>query len=262
MADLRGILADLDAETAMLDQLVSGLSADGWRTPTPADGWTVAHQIAHLAWTDEVATLAARDATAFGDLLRRAVAAPDTIDREAAEGAVAEPAALLDRWRTQRADLAEALLRVPPGQKLPWFGPPMSAASMATARTMETWAHGQDVTDALGVAHESGPALRQVAYLGVRTRDFAYVLHDRTPPAEPFRIELEAPDGELWAWGPDDAGQRVTGPATDFCLLVTQRRHRDDLALVATGADAEAWLGIAQAFAGAPGSGRSPVSRA
>lgn len=261
MADLQGILADLDAETASLDRLVSGLRTETWRTPTPAEGWSIAHQIAHLAWTDEVAALAARDTEAFGALLKRAVVAPDTIDREAAEGAAMEPGALLERWRTGRAALAEALLAVPAGQKLPWFGPPMSAASMATARAMETWAHGQDVTDALGVDHEPGPALRQVAHLGVRTRDFAYVLRDRTPPAEPFRVELLSPDGEAWAWGPDDAEQQVSGPAVDFCLLVTQRRHRDDVALVATGADAEAWLEIAQAFAGAPGSGRPARNR-
>jgi uncharacterized protein (TIGR03084 family) len=260
MADLQGILADLDAETGELDRLVAGLSPDGWRTATPAAGWTVAHQIAHLAWTDEVAALAARDADEFGALLRRALEKPDTIDAVATEGAALEPDALLDRWRAQRAALAEALTAVPDGQKLPWFGPPMSAASMATARTMETWAHGQDIHDALGVTHQPGPALRQVAYLGVRTRDFAFVVHDRTPPAEPFRVELTASDGELWAWGPEDAAQRVTGPALDFCLLVTQRRHRDDLALEATGTDAHAWLDIAQAFAGPPGEGRRPTN--
>jgi uncharacterized protein (TIGR03084 family) len=260
MADLQGILADLDAETGSLDRLVAELSPEAWRTPTPAAGWTIAHQISHLAWTDEVASLAARDAEAFGAVVRRALEQPDAIDAAADEGAALESASLLERWRTQRAALAEALLAVPAGRKLPWFGPPMSAASMATARTMETWAHAQDVTDALGVEHPPGAALRQVAYLGVRTRDFAYVLHDRTPPPEPFRIELHAPDGELWTWGPDDAAQLVTGPAVDFCLLVTQRRHRADLALTATGTDADAWLDIAQAFAGPPGGGRAATN--
>ena len=48
-----------------------------------------------------------------------------------------------------------------------------------------------------------------------------------------------APSGELWEWGPVDAEQSVRGSAYDFCLLVTQRRHRDDLDLVATGPDAD-----------------------
>ena len=51
----------------------------------------------------------------------------------------------------------------------------------------------------------------------------------------------------------------MTGPALDFCLLVTQRRHRDDLALVIEGAAATEWMAIAQAFAGAAGTGRSPA---
>ena len=127
---------------------------------------------------------------------------------------------------------------------------------MGTARLMETWAHGQDVADALGVTRRPTDRLRHVAHIGVRTRDFAYLVRDRTPPAAPFRVELAGPSGELWAWGPDDATQHVAGPALDFCLLVTQRRHRDDLALVASGAEADEWLDIAQAFAGPPGTGR------
>ena len=62
----------------------------------------------------------------------------------------------------------------------------------------------------------------------------------------------------MWTWGPEDAADRVTGPAIDFCLLVTQRRHRDDVRLVADGPAADEWLGIAQAFAGPPGPGRRP----
>jgi uncharacterized protein (TIGR03084 family) len=129
---------------------------------------------------------------------------------------------------------------------------------MATARLMETWAHGVDVTDALRLPPSASPRLRHVVHLGVRTRDFAFGRHGLPAPVDPFRVELTAPDGETWAWGPEDAGQRVTGPALDFCLRVTQRRHRDDLRLRATGPDADRWLDVAQAFAGDPGAGRPP----
>ncbi|WP_223840489.1 hypothetical protein [Saccharopolyspora pogona] len=61
------------------------------------------------------------------------------------------------------------------------------------------------------------------------------------------------------AWGPEAAADRVSGPALDFCLLVAQRRHRDDLAISAVGDTARQSLTIAQAFAGAPGSGRAPI---
>ena len=259
MADLDLVLTDLADESAELDVLVAQLPAESWATPTPATGWTIASQIGHLAWTDEAATLAATDADGFSAELQRALADMDTyVDAAAAERAALPTAELLDSWRTGRARLADALRAVPAGAKVPWFGPPMSPTSMATARLMETWAHGQDVVDALGVTRLPTPRLRHVAHIGARTRDFAYLVHGRPVPAEPFRIELTAPGGELWSWGPDDAAQSITGPALDFCLLVTQRRHRDDLALVASGADAAEWLTIAQAFAGPPGPGRAP----
>src|SRR5690606_28467118 len=98
--------------------------------------------------------------------------------------------------------------------------------------------------------------LRGVAHSGVRTRDFAYVVRGKTPPTAEFRVELTAPDGSLWAWGSETADQRVSGPALDFCLLVTQRRHPGDLAIRAEGADAVEWLTLAQAFAGPSGAGR------
>ena len=132
---------------------------------------------------------------------------------------------------------------------------------MATARLMETWAHTTDVADALRVRREPTARLRHVAHLGVRTRNFAYGVRNLTPPAEEFRVGLTAPDGAVWTWGPQDAAQRVTGSALDFCLLVTQRIHRDDTDLVAVGEDAARWLDIAQAFAGLPGEGRKPGSR-
>jgi uncharacterized protein (TIGR03084 family) len=123
---------------------------------------------------------------------------------------------------------------------------------------METWAHGQDVADAVGVVRQPTDRLRHVVRIGVRARDFAFGVHGLTPPSEEFRVELLAPSGELWAYGPEDAPQRVTGPALDFCLLVTQRAHRTDLAVDAVGPDADRWLDIAQAFAGPPGAGRPP----
>jgi uncharacterized protein (TIGR03084 family) len=178
------------------------------------------------------------------------------VDAHAVEIARLAPEALLARWGAAREALRAALRDYPAGEKMPWFGPPMSPASMATARFMETWAHALDVYDALGIEPERSDRVRHVAHLGVRTRDFAFTVHDLAPPTEEFRVDLVAPSGETWSWGPEDAAQTVTGSAWDFCLLVTQRVHRDDTDLVATGADAERWLTIAQAFAGPAGEGR------
>ncbi|MDT4912380.1 MAG: hypothetical protein QOC66_1508 [Pseudonocardiales bacterium] len=258
MAELSGVLADLTAETTELDDVVAALPEADWRRRTPAPGWTIAHQIAHLAWTDDIAALAATDADAFAAALQEAlVEFAGYVDRAAEEWSLQPTTELLTVWRDGRQRLADALTAVPAGTKLPWFGPPMSATSMATARLMETWAHAHDVYDTLGLPRPATDRLRHVAHIGVRTRDFAYLVRDLPVPADAFRIELTNATGEIWTWGPEDALQRVTGPALDFCLLVTQRRHRDDLALVAEGADADAWLDIAQAFAGPPGEGRT-----
>ncbi|MEH1165791.1 TIGR03084 family metal-binding protein [Micromonospora sp. CPCC 205539] len=258
MVDLKDLLADLADESAQLDALVSPLPPTEWARATPAPGWSIAHQIAHLAWTDHVALLAATDSEAF---FATVTAAPD-VTRLVDVGAdqfLAPPPELLARWRAGRAGLVDALATVPAGEKLPWYGTQMSTTSMATARIMETWAHGEDVADTLGVTRPATDRLRHIAHLGFRTLGHGFAAHGRAVPAAPVRVELAGPAGDTWAWGPADAANRLTGPARDFCLLVTQRRHRADLSLVPTGPVADEWLDVAQAFAGPPGIGRGPV---
>ena len=259
------LLADLAAEGDALDGLVADLPDEpgtGWRAVTPATGWTVAHQIAHLGWTDHYAALAASDPRGFAvRVAQDAAQGPleTLVDRAAARGAEGPPSVRLQVWRTGRLSLDAALRAVPPDTKVPWFGPPMAPMSLATARLMETWAHGEDVAAALGVTRAPTARLRHVARLAVRTRDYAFGVRGLPAPAREFRVELIAPDGTLWDFGPQDAEQRVTGSALDLCLLAVRRRHRADTDLVATGPDADTWLDVAQAFAGPPG--RDPRPR-
>ncbi|MBV6760408.1 TIGR03084 family metal-binding protein [Rhodococcus opacus] len=256
------VLADLIAEGEELEALVAPLPAAVWATETLAEGWTISHQIAHLTMTDLASLIAITDTAMFGRVMDEIAQDPlHSADRAANELSVLPPDELLARWRDGRANLVAALAAVPDGTKIPWLGPPMNARSMASARLMETWAHGLDVADALGVRRKPTARLKNVAHLGVRTRNFAFIVHEISTPTEEFRVELTAPDGEIWAWGPPGAVQRVTGPAEDFCRLVTQRAHPDDLAVRAVGDDARHWLTIAQVFAGPPGSGRKSVKR-
>ncbi|MFJ7902967.1 TIGR03084 family metal-binding protein [Streptomyces sp. NPDC096198] len=260
MSDVSSVIDDLGRESEELDLLVAGLGEDRWALDTPAAGWTVAHQIAHLAWTDRAALVAVTEPEAFAAEVEKALRSPETwVDEAAREGAALPPARLLAEWRAGRAALDHALRAAPAGARFPWYGPPMSTASMATGRLMETWAHGQDIADTLGVVRAPTDRLRHVVRIGVRARDFAFGARGLSAPGEEFRVELAAPGGGgLWTYGPEDAAQRVTGPALDFCLLVTQRAHRADLAVRAEGPDADRWLDIAQAFAGPPGAGRPP----
>jgi uncharacterized protein (TIGR03084 family) len=260
-AVLDEVLRDLRAEGDQLDRLVDGLDEDGWRTATPAAGWDVAHQIAHLAWTDETAVKAATDKAAWDATVLEALADPDGfVDKAAAAGAAAPAAQLLARWRVARSTLEKVLREHPEGEKIAWYGPPMSATSMATARFMETWAHSRDVADALGLELPREDRVRHVVHLGVRTRGYAFANRGLEPPTEPVHVSLTLPGGEVFEAGPADATQSVRGSAYDFALLATQRIHRDDTDLVATGPDADRWLDVVQAFAGPSGEGRPPGS--
>lgn len=262
VSDPSSVIDDLREESEQVDRLVAGLGPEEWGLATPAAGWDVVHQIAHLAWTDRSALLAVTDADGFRKRVEQALAAPHTfVDEGAEEYAKLAPAELLARWREGRAALEKGLRSAAPGTRF------LVRAAHVGGLHGDGPAHGDlgprarhRGRDRCGAAPTD--RLRHVAWLGVRTRDFAYGAHGLTPPADPFRVELVAPGGELWEYGPVDAPQRVSGPALDFCLLVTQRAHRADLALTADGPDADRWLDIAQAFAGPSGGGRPPKGRA
>jgi uncharacterized protein (TIGR03084 family) len=254
------LLADLEAETAVFRSWIDPLPDSEWARPTPAVGWTIADQVSHLAYFDDMAVLAATDPDTFRAGLAEAVADVDGFTaRIAAENRSKTPAQLRDWFATARTALLATFATVDPKTRLPWYGPDMSATSAVTARIMETWAHGQDVADALDAEHPATAAVAHVAFLGVRTKDFSFGQRGLDPGAE-VRVELTGPAGEAWTFGPDDATETLCGPAVDFCLVVTQRRNVADTALVVTGATAQRWMAIAQAFAGPPGDGRPPTT--
>jgi uncharacterized protein (TIGR03084 family) len=250
---------DLAAESAVLRELLAPLPEEGWRQPTPAAGWSVGDQVSHLAYFDDVALQSAVDAEGFAATLEQ-LTAQGTIDPDAiaAEHRDLSGAELLRWFDAARERLISGFRPIDPGKRVPWFGPAMSAASSLTARIMETWAHGQDVADTIGVQREPTDRLRHVAHIGIGARAYSYVVNGKEVPATPIRVELAAPSGGTWTWGPEEAADRVTGPALDFCLAVTQRRHRDDVDLAITGPVATEWMTFAQAFAGAAGTGRKP----
>ncbi len=245
--DDAGVLSALVAEGDELDALVRAV--DDWSVPTPAPGWTIAHQIAHLAWSDANALSALRTPDAFGAELKRAEAeGSGYADKAAAAGAATPRSVLLDEWRTGRAELAAALRETPWDHAFPWYMSKVTPALMTPLRLMETWAHGQDVFDAVGAAHRPTDRLQHVASLGVLGRPLSFAAVGLPEPADPFRVELTAPDGGTWVWGPEDAAQRVEGGANDFCLCVTRRRPWSETDMTATGEDAQKWLEVARVF--------------
>ena len=244
------ICNDLDQEQLALDAAVADLNEDQWLQPTPADGWDVKDTIIHLVQADMAAHLAVADAERFQET-KRSMAAGGFEGVFGGRGA-RTGAEVLDWWRQERAGMLAAFRSRGPKDRIPWFGPDMSTLSFATARLMETWSHGLDVADTLGITIPATDRLRHVAHIGVTTRGWSYVNRGREVPAGDVRVELTAPSGAVWTWGPEGAADTVRGSALDFCLLVTQRRHREDTALVTEGPLATEWMTLAQAFAGPP----------
>lgn len=260
MPTMAEICADLRAEHDALDEIVAGLDESDWVTDTPAEGWAVRDQMSHLNYFDDCALRAVSDSDAFREWVRAGALKeirPDEGDAaDVAVGRSVPGHQLLDRWREGRAAMLNAFAPLDPKSRIPWFGPDMSAASFATARLMETWAHGQDVADALGKQRQPTDRLRHICHIGVTAIPWSFTVHKVEVPTQPIRVEVKAPSGEMWTWGPPDASNVVRGSALDLALVVTQRRHPDDTDVEASGSIAETWISIAQAFAGPPGPGR------
>jgi uncharacterized protein (TIGR03084 family) len=188
----------------------------------------------------------------------------DPMEAHLVRGRSMDGDALLAWWEEAHTGMMAAFTGADPTTRVPWFGPPMGVLSFISARVMETWAHGVDVADALGVRREPTERLRHVAHLGVRTRPFSYLVRGRDVPLGRIDVELTSPTGESWIWtaGASDDGEppsTVEGTALDFCLVVTQRRNVADTGLVISGEPAADWMSVAQAFAGPPGPGRPAV---
>jgi uncharacterized protein (TIGR03084 family) len=253
---MREILEDLKAEQEALDALVSGLSHAQWELPTPAEGWSVRDCISHLAHIDGVAVQVMRgDQTPF-DVARKVLMGFNDLGLE--RGRAMDPAGVLSWWRDARRVELEELARRDPKERLPWFAMPMGARAFATARLMETWAHGLDCFDAVGVAPEDTDRLRHVALLAFLARPWAYQINGIPLPPEVPRLELTLPSGTRWTQGPEDSTQRICGAAGDFCRVAVRRRHWTDTALEVAGDEARRFLEIAQAYAGYGGPGRRP----
>jgi uncharacterized protein (TIGR03084 family) len=256
---MEAICDDLSAETADLLRIIIPLSATQWDAATPAVGWSIRDTISHLAFFDETGNLAATDPEAFATSAKELMSRTEREEPALGIGRAKSTNDVLNWFISARTTMTANFRTLDPKTRLPWYGPAMGAMSFATARLMETWAHGQDVADTLGVTRKPTDRLRHVAHIGVRARAFSYATNRRDTPDGDIKVILTGPNGDRWAWNEtlDDANV-VKGSALDFCLAVTQRRHLADTSLNVVGPLAQDWMGIAQAFAGAPGTGRQP----
>jgi uncharacterized protein (TIGR03084 family) len=252
---MASLLIDLEAEHAALDVHVAPLDDAAWDRPSPAAGWTVRHQIAHLTRFDQVGAACiagdSSDLRAMGALL--ATHTEDQLSLAVmAELLARPPAELLEAWRTGRQHLLEALGRAPADTRVPWAAGAMSLASFATARLMETWAHGLDCLGALGVPAVDTDRVLHVARIGYSALPYALRRAgiDPVPDVRGLRLDLTAPSGAPWTAGPDAASDVISGPAGAWARVAVQRDAANARAqLDASGPLAQLAVQHARAFA-------------
>ena len=252
--------ADFLAETEALAGLLAPLSDDAFAEATQFKGWTVNDVVRHLHFWNRAAGLQLTDEAELLRLLG-AIAAKGGMRAVEREVVPQSGQALRAAWVATAGEIADLYATADPKARLKWAGPDMSARSSITARLMETWAHGQEVYDHLGVERVDGDRIRNIAHLGVSTFGWTYqVRRMELPPVVPH-VLLTAPSGAVWTWGEEGAVNSVAGSATEFCQVVTQVRNVADTKLVVRGPIATQWMGMAQCFAGAAEPPPAPGTR-
>jgi len=257
---IKELSRDLATEYNVLDGIVSELDEQQWKTVTSFYGWDIKDEITHLAYYDESAGLSVSDPDAFVLFFNELKQNPGNWNEKTfAPYFDLSIADLLAWWRIERKKLLTVLESKNPTDRLPWFGPTMGAKSLAAARIMEVWAHGQDVCDALNIQRPATDRLRHIAHLGVITFGWSFSNRKLDVPDTSVRVELKSPNNDMWEWGPEDSEEKVQGSAEGFCQIVTQRRNIADTDIITTGNIATKWMQIAQAFAGPPEDGPAPT---
>jgi uncharacterized protein (TIGR03084 family) len=240
MSVMDELVADLKAENAALDGLLASISDETWLVPTPAEGWDSRDTVTHLAWGNE----GVRNAVTGGrGVLEGVSGSVDDLEARLLErGRAMSPSSVLDWWRSSCAELHAALADADPRVRVPWGMFDMSTASMATNRLLDTWAHSLDCFAAAGIAPVDTERLRHIAFMSHRALERAVSVQG-LEPAQPLRLELEAPTGGTWRLGPDDAPNVISGTASDWCRVAVERdREAERSRLVTAGPDAAALL--------------------
>ncbi|TMV10058.1 TIGR03084 family protein [Ruegeria sediminis] len=244
---------DFLEESEALHAVLANVTGDQWDTVTQFKGWTLNDVLVHLHFWNGMAELSLTDETAFQARVAETFAGIRSSGFRATENAMVPERGedLRAAWRSLYTQMGESWARLDPRRRVKWAGPEMSVRSSITARQMETWAHGQEVFDILGVERWETDRIRNIVVLGVNTFGWSFKVHGRDAPEVMPRLELTAPSGARWEYG-EPGENRISGPAVDFARVVAQTRNIADTSLRVEGPIAAEWMSIAQCFAGGP----------
>lgn len=241
------ICDDIAAETRALSTVVEDLTEDQWRAPTVAEGWDSHETILHLGATDWICYLTLVNPKLFVDIRTQLSKGETSVHKAVGPHVRGLQGSELWEWfLTGRSEMLGALGDTDPKARITWLGPDIGARSLATSRLLETWTHSHDLADSFGIQYPRTNRLRHIAHIGVVTREFSYVNQGLTPPKEPVRVELVSPNGDQWSWGPDDATNKVSANAYEFCKVITRRIPVAESAVETHGVLAQKWMEIAQ----------------
>jgi uncharacterized protein (TIGR03084 family) len=247
---------DFMAESRALANILEPLTEAEFATPTLFKGWTIDDVIGHLHMFNVAAEKTLESDVAFEEFF-----APISAGLSAGRSLVEtqypwldglQGRALFAAWQQTFERMAAGYGKADPKLRVKWAGPNMSARSSITARQMETWAHGQEVFDVLGLERVNTDRVRNIAHLGVSTFGWTFINRQLPVPAPAPYVCLEAPSGVVWYCNMPQGDNTITGLAEDFAKVVTQVRNVADTNLRVTGPVAINWLGMAQCFAGPP----------
>jgi uncharacterized protein (TIGR03084 family) len=247
---------DFQAEADELHALLTTLHETDWQRATLFKGWTVTDIVQHLHESDLMAAASVAGPEIFARARADTQANRDSgmtrlqATRNRFGDLTGKP--LLERWYAQVVDLCGNLSALPPNGRLSWYGPDMGVRMFATARQMETWAHGQAIYDLMGVGRQPTDRLRNIAEIGVRTYGWTFANRGTPIPGPAPYARLAGPSGAVWEWNDPSPDNSVDGSVLDFCQVVTQVRNIADTALKVTGDPARLWMSLAQCFAGPP----------
>ena len=247
---------DLLAETKSLASILSDLTDDQFETVTAFKGWTINHVLRHLHVWNQAAYQSYAQPDQFDAYMKQVMGITRSgrsmrdVELEHSQGLGGH--ALVRAWIDYATQMTSAFLTADPAQRVKWAGPDMSVRSSVSARLMETWAHGQEIHDVMGVVRKNADHIYNIVVLGVNTYGWTFRNRKLDVPTPVPCVRLFAPSGAEWVFNEGETEASVSGSAEEFCQVVTQVRNLRDTQLQVKGKNAETWMAIAQCFAGPP----------
>lgn len=242
---------DFRAESDALFELLRTAEPVQYDEPTQFKDWTINAVLQHLYFWNRMAGFQITDEAeliARMEGVGRHSGGMRGFETDHFEGL--KGPALLEAWHSNAQETADLFAKADPKARLKWAGPDMSARSSITARLMETWAHGQEIYDHLGVVRQNEDRIQNIVVLGVNTYGWTYKTRGQEIPGQMPYLILTAPSGEVWHFGDVSEAEIIRGAAEEFCQVITQTRNIADTSLEVTGAIATDWMSKAQCFAG------------